>query len=77
MPTTFRELISVLGGVNALADALGVLPNTVKMMRGRNSISVERWPALIDLCASRGIILTMGDFIEMRSASKADARKAA
>ena len=69
-PTTFCGLISSFGSDSAFADEMGIPPNTVKRMRHRNSIAVEHWPSLIRVCAKRGILFSMDDLVEMRTASR-------
>lgn len=64
-PDTFRTLIDQLGGIPALASALGIPENTAKLMRFRNSIAVSHWEKLTKAAHKAGIKITDADLRAM------------
>lgn len=55
VPASIPELIEALGGGAEVARALGIPPSTVFTWSGRASIPYDRWPAIIDEAARRGV----------------------
>ena len=49
------DLIDALGGNSELARAISVPVNTIGAWRFRGSIPYDRWPAIIDEAARRGV----------------------
>lgn len=66
MPQTFRDLINQVG-VRTLAAVIGASPKHVGIMRRRNSVPFDYWPALLSAAPRIGLRgLTWDHLIAMR-----------
>lgn len=54
MINSFSDVIDTLGGTAKFARAVGMKPNTAKMVRQRNSISPIWWASITDAASKAG-----------------------
>lgn len=52
---TFKDLFRELGGVGAVAEALGVTYDGALKMRARESVPPKHWPKLVEMAAAKGV----------------------
>jgi hypothetical protein len=69
----FRAVIDRFGGVAAFADATGMQPNTAKVARQRNSLSVQWFAKVARVAEDRGL----SDVTLERLAELAEERRSA
>lgn len=73
-PTCFSVLIDALGGAARVAEVVHTDPAHVRVMKQRDSIAPEHWPALETAAADAGLAVDASDFARWR-AEKARDRK--
>lgn len=74
-PASFRELIdATFGGRDAFATATGIDIGHVDVMKHRNSIAPEHWPAIVSAAEKLKIGVTIADLAGLRAKRREEAR---